>query len=158
MLLHEDLAHDPPRAEVTRQQRLVQALRVAPQAVAPFQRGARPGDPGARELRGQDAVVGRLAGLQALGHRAVGEELHVARGEGAGDPERVRGPLGVEPEEVRGRRRGAEHAAHGRRVVALLVEEVGVDPLADPRGHVVAGDDGREEPPRRRADHFTERE
>jgi hypothetical protein len=70
---------------------------------------------------------------------------HVARREASGDADRVRRAPGIEPEQIRRGDGRAEHPAHRGGMVPLVVEQVGIDRLADPRGDVVAGDHRREE-------------
>ena len=61
-----------------------------------FEDAARPAHAGLREERRGEAVLGRLSGMKALGHRAVVEKGPDAAREGAGDAERIGEALGIE--------------------------------------------------------------
>ncbi len=69
------------------------------------------GEAARRQLRRHQPVIGRLARVQRLAHRA---EHRLQPGRlGAGDPQRRREPFGIQPEQMRARRRGAEAADRG---------------------------------------------
>ena len=127
------------------------------QAEAALQHAGRPGRPVGGERRGGDPGEGRPAGVQRLGLRAVGEELHQPRGLAAGDAERVGGLLGVEPAQAGGRRGGGEDAADRGRVEAAQVHRAGVGE-ADPRGDLIAADGGGDQLPAAGAGRLADRQ
>ena len=97
------------------------------------------GEPG-----GEQPVLRRLAGVERLAHRA---ELRFEPGRlRAGDAERAAGRLGVEAEQMRAGRRGAERADRAGRVKAARVM-AGAQRHADAAAGLVAGDKGGDRPP-----------
>ena len=71
--------------------------------------------------RGQHAAAGGLAGLQALGQRAIHDALAVPGGLAERDTQRIHHLLHVQAEQLARGRRGAEHA-HGRRAMPAAID------------------------------------
>jgi len=93
--------------------------------------------PARGEARRQEPVVRRLPGMEWLAHRA---ELRFEAGcLGPGNAERLPRHCGVEPEEARAGRRGAENAHRPGGVEAEIVV-AGTQRHADAAGGLVAGD------------------
>src|ERR1700722_9393020 len=84
--------------------------RIGREETAPlgFEDAARPAHAGLREERRGEAVLGRLSGMKAFGHRAVVEKGPDAAREGAGEAERIREAPGLERKKLRRGGRGAE--------------------------------------------------
>ncbi len=110
------LAADVPDESPEALRRLFIAGKLPEQAVTSLERGLRAGHPRAREQRGDHAAVRRPAGMQGLDRRAVGQELHHARGLAERNPERGDAPVFARAEkfggEERRRQRAADRSAH----------------------------------------------
>jgi len=81
-------------------------------------------------------------------------KLHGAGGLTERDAEGALQAVGVEAEELPGRRRGAEDAAGGRRVVTAVIMGGRVEGQAQADLHLVAGDAGRDQVTARGAGHL----
>ena len=109
-----------------------------------------------RQPGGDDAVVGRGAGVDALLHREA-VHFHQAAGVRARDAERARRLRRVEPAQARRRGGRAEHAGDRRRVEAPVAQRV-VGRARDARHHVAAERRGEQEVAPAGADRFGRRE
>src|SRR5271166_3855 len=74
--------------------------------------------------RGQYTAAGSLAGLQALGQRAIYNALAVAGGLAECDPQRIHHLLDVQSKQLAGSRRGAEHT-HCRGAMPTSIDRRG---------------------------------
>ena len=146
--LHAGRAERVPVAGKNRREerRRIRALRVCGEKAEPSledrrrRAEARRGEGGSVEPR-----AGRPAGVQALRPGPVGEELHRTRRLAAGDPERCRERIHVEPEHGAGCGRRPEGTARSRRMKPATIVRRRSERPREPRRDLVASD--------RRAEH-----
>ena len=113
--------------------------------VAPFQDSERPRESFGREQRRVNPVLSRQAGMDSLGPRALGQELHRSGGHAAGDPDGGESLLRSEAEQFRRCYGRAENSAGGRHVKTERVMFLGLHGHRDTRGSFEAGDYSGEE-------------